>query len=308
MLSRLNLFRTALFDRPLLLLTLTALFWGGNAVASRSAAGEVSPMTLTALRWVLVVVIAAPFALPGLRQEWPLIRPRLLSVAIMGTMGFTVFNALFYVAGYFTTAVNIGIIQGSIPVFVLAGAFVALRAPVGAIQIVGVVVTLIGVGVVATRGDMARLATFTLEFGDLLMVIACVGYAGYTVALKNRPAISGLTFFYAMAIVALTATMPLLAAEIALGKATMPTAKGWAILAYIAVFPSFIGQIFYLRGVDMVGPGRAGLFVNLVPVFAAILAVAILGETFELFHGIALALVLGGIWLAERGKKPNKTV
>ena len=106
--------------------------------------------------------------------------------------------------------------------------------------------------------------------------------------------------------VALIGTLPLVAIEFALGQASLPTIKGWGILLYVAVFPSFLGQIFYVRGVDLVGPGRAGLFVNLVPVFAAILAVVILGERFAFYHGIALILVLGGIWLAERGKEVNK--
>jgi drug/metabolite transporter (DMT)-like permease len=80
----------------------------------------------------------------------------------------------------------------------------------------------------------------------------------------------------------------------------MPTAQGLAVTAWIAVFSSFLSQIFYLRGVDLIGPGRAGVFVNLVPVFAAVLAVGLISEPFAPYHAVALVLVLGGIWLAQR--------
>jgi drug/metabolite transporter (DMT)-like permease len=80
----------------------------------------------------------------------------------------------------------------------------------------------------------------------------------------------------------------------------MPTLQGWLVTLFVAVGPSCLAKLFYLRGVDLIGPGRAGVFVNLVPVFAAILAVALLGEPFAVYHAIALALVIGGIWLAQR--------
>ena len=83
----------------------------------------------------------------------------------------------------------------------------------------------------------------------------------------------------------------------------LPTATGWGVLLFVVVFPSFLSQIFFLRAVDLVGPGRAGLFVNLVPIFAATLGVMVLGERFQTFHALALGFVLGGIWLAERGRK-----
>jgi drug/metabolite transporter (DMT)-like permease len=90
--------------------------------------------------------------------------------------------------------------------------------------------------------------------------------------------------------------------EVYVGSVIWPSFKGWTITLYIALFPSFIAQIFFMRGVELIGPGRAGIFVNLVPVFASALAVVILSEAFHLYHGVALALVLGGIWIAERHK------
>jgi len=108
-----------LFRQPYLLLTLTTLAWAGNAVASRLAAGHISPMALTALRWVGVVALLAPFMTRPIRAAAPVLRPIWRRILVMGGLGFTAFNALMYAAAYHTTAVNIAIFQGAVPVFVL---------------------------------------------------------------------------------------------------------------------------------------------------------------------------------------------
>jgi drug/metabolite transporter (DMT)-like permease len=288
--------------RAYLLLTLTALCWGANAVFGRLAVGEISPMALVTLRWLGALGLLVVFAHAQVRRDWPVIRQRLLFASAMGAVGFTAFNALFYVAAHSTTAVNIGIIQGSIPMLVLIGAFVAYRTRVGRLQVVGVLVTMLGVAIVASGGELARLATFALNFGDVLMIGACVLYAGYTVGLSRRPPVSPLALFTVMTGAAFVSSLPLGLAEAALGQFQWPTPAGWLILALVTLFPSFLAQIFFIQGVSLIGPSRAGAFVNLVPVFASILALLVLGEPFEPFHAMALGLVLGGIWLSERGK------
>lgn len=288
--------------RAYLLLSFTALCWGANAVFGRMAVGEISPMALVASRWIGVSVLLALFAHRQLRRDWPALRPHLFLVATLGVLGFTAFNALFYVAAHYTTAVNIGIIQGSMPMIVLLGVFLAYRTRITGLQVAGAAVTMTGVVIVGSGGSLARLAALAVNFGDLLMLGACVLYAGYTVALRKRPASSALGLFAVMAFAAFVASLPLVFAEISLGLFQWPTAKGMIIVALVTLFPSFLAQIFFIQGVTMIGPGRAGVFVNLVPVFASILAVVLLSEPFEAFHAAALALVLGGIWLSERGK------
>ena len=288
--------------RAYVLLTLTALCWGANAVFGRLAVGEISPMALVSLRWLGALGLLVAFAHAQVRRDWPAIRARLPFVAAMGAIGFTVFNALFYLAAHWTTAVNIGIIQGSIPVFVLIGAFAAYRTRVAGLQVAGVLVAMLGVALVAAGGDLARLASLALNFGDLLMIAACVLYAGYTLGLSRRPPVSPLSLFTGMAGAAFVTSLPLALAEAALGRFQWPTPAGWLILGLVTLFPSFLAQISFIQGVALIGPSRAGVFVNLVPVFASILALLILQEPFRLFHAVALALVLGGIWLSEHGK------
>ncbi|WP_244491282.1 DMT family transporter [Bosea sp. Root381] len=286
-----------------LLLTLTTLIWAGNAVASRLAVGEISPMALTSLRWVFVCGVLPVLLRRELKAYAPVLLAHRWLILGLGAFGFTIFNALMYIAAYSTTAINIGILQGSIPVFVLVGAFLAYRTPIGLTQALGVAVTILGVAVTASRGDFAVLAQFAFVPGDVWMIIACVLYAGYTVGIRSRPPMPGLVFFTALAIVACAMSLPLLIAEIWSGHFVF-TAKGWLILAYVVIGPSILSQLFFLRSVELIGPGRAGVFVNLVPVFAPVLSVLILGEQLALYHGLALALVLGGIFIAERlGRK-----
>lgn len=295
----------ALYRAPILLLTLTALFWGGNAVASRMAIGQVAPLTLVFMRWILVLAVLWPLYGAEVRAHWPDIRPKLPRIILMAALGFTGFNVLFYFSAYYTSAINIGILQGSIPVMVLAGSLVTHGTRVSFVQIVGVLLTLSGVIVVATRGMPLSIIDLDLNRGDLLILLACVFYAFYTVALRTRPPMSGAAFFTLLALIAALTTLPLIAYEAATAGLQMPTLYGWAITAFVAIFPSCLAQLFFLRGVDLIGPGRAGVFVNLVPIFAAALSVGLLAEPFALFHAIALALVVGGIWLAQQSTAPR---
>lgn len=292
-----------LFGNAYLLLILTTLAWGGNAVASRFAVGEVSPMALTAIRWLAVVVLLLLLARREVLSAWPLLRPRLGVLALLGAVGFTGFNALFYVSAQYTTAINIGILQGAIPIFVLVGAYLVDRTPVTPLQALGVLMTILGVVAVTSGGTLERLMALRLNLGDLLMVLACALYAGYTLGLRRRPAVSALASFAALATGALVAALPLALAEAAAGYLQWPTRQGWLVILYVVVFPSFVSQLTFMQGVKLIGAARAGVFVNLVPIFAAILSVLLLGEAFALHHAIAMVLVLGGIWIAEHAKK-----
>ena len=298
-----------LYGWPSLLLTLTCVFWAGNTIAGRLAVGQVAPMLLTLLRWVLVLAALWPIYGGQVRQHWPAIQARFWRVVLMAAFGFTGFNALYYVAAQYTSAINIGILQGCMPMFVLAGAFLAHGTRATALQLSGALITTLGVVVIATRGAPLSLLEVDLNLGDVLMLIACVLYAFFTVALRDRPQMPGAAFFTLLALIAAITSLPLAAVEASSRAAAVPSLLGWLIIAYVAIFPSCLAQIFLLRSVDLIGPGRAGIFINLVPVFSAIMAVGLLGEPFAPYHAVALVLVVGGILLAQRlpqaaGRRP----
>lgn len=284
---------------PAILLTLTTLFWAGNAVAGQLAVGEVKPFLLVLLRWLLVGVVLWAIYGRQVRAHWATILPKLTLIIVMSALGFTAFNALFYVASHSTTGVNIGIIQGAMPAMVMIGAFLVHGARVSALQAFGVLLTMIGVVLVATEGDPIKLLRAAVNYGDALMLGACVLYAGYAVMLKDRPQVPGPVLFTVMAIVAGITALPFAIGEALIEGWQAPTAKGWLVTLFIAIFPSCLSQLFFLRAVDMIGPSRAGVYINLVPIFAAALAVALLGQVFAGYHALALVMVIGGIVLAQ---------
>jgi drug/metabolite transporter (DMT)-like permease len=291
---------TMAYGNAVLLLVATTLLWGGNTVAGRLAAGEVSPMVVVFLRWIIVAGLLVPVLWPRIRSEWPVMRGSFLRMVLMAAFGFVGFNTLFYIAATETTAVNLGIIQGSMPILVLIGSVIAFGSKVRLLQVVGILATLLGVTLIAAQGSLDVLLSLAVNPGDGVMLIACVLYSGYTLALRNRPQVSGLVFFAVLSAISVFASLPGLAYEMATDTALWPDMKGWLIVLYIALGPSCLSQIFFMRGVELIGPARAGVFINLVPIFAAVLAVSILGEPFKWHHGLALLLVLGGIWLSER--------
>ena len=281
------------------LLFLATLGWGSNTIASRLAVGEVSPMLLIFFRWGFVVVILLGLYWRQMIDEWPIIRPRLKWLLIMGGCGLSLFNAFFYIAAHSTTAVNLGIIQSTMPGMILLGSFMFFGDRINRLQFSGLLLTLLGVGVIVTQGSLEQLMQLTFNHGDLLMIFACSFYAMYTVGLKSRPKISGMVMLAYFSVAAFLMTIPLMVFESLFYGTVMPGVKGFAIVFYIAIVPSFLSQIFFMRGVDLIGPGSAGLYANLVPIFSAIMAVLLLSEEFALFHLAAMLLVFGGIGLFE---------
>jgi len=281
------------------LLFLATLGWGSNTIASRLAVGEISPMLLIFFRWGFVVVILLSLYWRQMIDEWPIIRPRLKWLLIMGGCGLSLFNAFFYIAAHSTTAVNLGIIQSTMPGMILLGSFMFFGDRINRLQFSGLLLTLLGVGVIVTQGSFEQLMQLTFNHGDLLMIFACSFYAMYTVGLKSRPKISGMVMLAYFSVAAFLMTIPLMIFESFIYGTVMPGVKGFAIVFYIAIVPSFLSQIFFMRGVDLIGPGSAGLYANLVPIFSAIMAVLLLSEEFALFHLAAMLLVFGGIGLFE---------
>lgn len=289
-------------SRAYVYLCITALFWGGNSVAGKMAVGHVSPMMLTTLRWVFALLVILALMTPQIRRDWDKIRKHWLLLLAYGAIGFTTFNALLYSALKYTSAINAVILQAGIPMLIFLFNFMLFRTKASIAQVIGFTVTLLGVLVTAAHGDIFSLLTLEFNFGDALMIIACVVYAGYTVALRYKPVMHWQSFIAAPAFGALVSAVPLLFWEIGSGTVIVPDATGWIIVLYAAIFPSLMSQVLYVRGVEMIGANRAGLFINAIPVFGTLLSVLLIGETFHLFHLVALLLVLGGIAIAERGR------
>ncbi len=288
------------FSNATLLLTLTTLSWGGNAVAGKFAVGEVSPLILTAIRWLIASVILLVVAHRHLARDWPVIRQRLPYLFLLGAFGFALFNATLYTSLNYTTAINVTIFQAAMPMMIFLMNFIIFRTRIHWAQAVGYAVTLVGVLITATGGNISVLTDQALNRGDVLILIGAFIYSSYSVALRTRPDIHWLSFLTVLVFAAAMTSTVVAVKEVVDGSAIWPrSVTAWSVILYTVIFPSMISQAFFARGVELIGSNRAGLFMNLVPIFGSILAVLLLGEKFQLYHGLALTLVIGGIAIAQ---------
>lgn len=284
------------------LLTITMLFWSANTVFALLSVGEASPMVIVFSRWLGVSLLVLLFARKQIRQDWAVFLDNKAYFLRMAVLGFAFFNGLYYVASHTTSATNLGILQGAIPIFVLIGSVLFYQGKLGILQIIGVIIALLGVVLVSVQGSFDVLMELAFAKGDLLMLLAGLFYAAYSLGLKDRPKIHSLSFFSYLAFLAFLSSIPLLGIEIALEQSLYPSKKGWIIIGLITLLPSFLSQILYIISVQNIGPARAAVFANLIPIFSTIMAAVVLKEHIQWFHYIALFMVLGGIGLSELKK------
>ncbi len=289
-----------------ILLLLTTLFWGGNNVAGKLAVGHVSPMMLTCSRWTLACAVLLVLGWPKLKADWPVVRQRLPYLFAMSAAGFAVYNLALYGALVYTTAINASIEQAGMPMLIFIANFLLFRLRVSWAQILAFFISIAGVALTAAHGELARLLELDVNFGDPLILLSIIVYSGYTVALRFRPEIHWMSLMIALTGGAALASAPFAIGEFLYGAGIVPDLQGWAVIVYAVLFPSLLSQVFFIRAVGMIGANRAGLFINLVPIFGTLLSVLVLRETFHLYHAIAMAMVLGGIAMAEVSSRRNE--
>jgi drug/metabolite transporter (DMT)-like permease len=288
-----------LWHSPVLLLLYTASIWGCNAIAAKIAAGNISPMSLVMLRWLMVCAVLAIFLREPIHRHMPLLKANSVRFLWLGFAGFTGFSALFYLAAYKTSAVNITLLQTSMPPFIMLGAWLYFKEQINSIRVIGMVMALLSMVFIASHGHLETLLRLSFNLGDLAMILACMLYALYTLSIRTRPALPALVFFFGMAIGGLLTSLPLFIVELAAGYTYWPNSTGWWVLLFVTIGPTLTAQLAYMRGVELIGPSRASLFPCLVPALGAMFAVIILGEPFLPHHVIALVLGLSGVYLAE---------
>ncbi len=289
------------FANPYLLLTLTALFWSGNMVLGRGIRGDVPPMALAFWRWAIAFLLVLPLALPHLKAQWPLLKRGWLPILILGLLGVGSYNTFAYLALQTTTATNAVLLNSFIPVATIAISWAFLGKHVKPLAAIGVLVSLAGALTIIAQGELALLLHLNLNIGDVWMLGAVTVWALYTVGLAWRPAgVHPMLMLAAFTAVGLSALFPAYLWEIAQGRHINVNPGALASLVYVGIFPSFVGYIFYNRGVAEVGANKASLFIHLMPVFGTLLSVVFLGEIPHLYHYAGIALIFTGIGLTMK--------
>ena len=284
-----------LWASPYLLLTLVALFWAGNAVVGRAARDLVPPFTLALARWSGALLLLAPFAWRTVLSDAARLKGHWRIVLLLGLLGVAAFNALLYSGLHYTTATNSLLIQAAIPPLIAAFAFALFRDLTNRLQIAAIALSMTGVVIVVCQGDPNVLLHLKIGLGDALILIAAAAWALYTVLLRKRPAVHPLSFLACTFAIAVAAMAPLAVLEAFQGRAVVWGAPTLGAIAYVAVFPSLVAYLLYTRGVDLIGPARAGQFVNLLPLFGAVLSVLLLGEPLHGYHLLGGLFIVGGI-------------
>ena len=286
---------------PYLLLAATILFWALNWIAGRALRDDVPSYSLAFWRWVGASLVLLPFAWKHLVRGWPEMRRSWRIMLVLGTLGTTFTNLTSYTGLKYTTAVSGSIINSFTPVFIIAISWGFLGQKLRASQWVGVVISLLGVLSIVARGDPMVILTLSPNIGDVWILASMLLWALYTVCLRWRPPnLHPLGLLCASSIIGVVVMLPVYLWSLALGLHITWTAGAVAGLAYVGVFPSVIGYIFWNNAVSRVGPNRAGMFMHLMPVFASLLAIAFLGERLHLYHAAGMAMILTGIWLTSR--------
>ena len=288
-----------ILTNPHFLLTLTSIFWAFNTVAGRAAVGEVSPLLIVSVRWFFVSIILSILCRNQLIETWSILNKKIKWLIFMGLFGFTGFNSAYYVAAHDTIAINLGLVQGTMPAFIIIIAWIWLKDKINFTQFLGVLITFIAVLIVVCSGNFNALIELELNSGDIVMIFACTLYAIYAVGLRKKPKISALPLLTFFAYIAFLGSLPGFIYETYSDQLILPSQKGFIILGVIIIFPSFLAQIFFMKGVEKIGPSRSGLYTNLVPVFSSLLGVFFLGEEFQFFHLLSLIMIFIGIYLFE---------
>jgi drug/metabolite transporter (DMT)-like permease len=295
------------------LLTATAL-WAGNAIAGRVlvAAGAVSPITLSTVRWGLAALILLPLG-------WRVFAPSSAlwqnkkRFLLLGLFGVGSYNALLYLALETSTAINVTLIGASMPIWMLFIGAVFYQTKPRLLQAVGAVVSLFGVAIVLTRGDLSTLLSMQMVLGDFFIMLATITWALYSWML-TRPGSSNerqwpwAQFLMAQVFAGLLWTGFFDGFEIVAGQAHLELNLWTAsLILFVAIGPSLIAYRCWGLGVNGAGPTIAAFFANFIPLFTAIFSAAILGEPPQLFHGVAFALIVTGIWVSSTLGRSAKT-
>ncbi len=291
---------------PYLLLTLTSLFWAGNFVIARASHTEIPPLALAFWRWSIALLILLPFVLRRVIEQHRLYLQHWPRVVLLAMLGVAAFNTFIYLGVQYTTATNALLLNSFIPIVTIIITWLFQGQKLSLLQSIGVTISIVGVATIITHGHFGQLTTLQFNRGDLLVMVAVIIWALYTTILKGLPAeINRSGFMGMITFLGVVMLLPFYLVELQQGRSFELTQRTLLVLAYVGLFPSVLALLFYNRGVAEVGPGRASLFIHLMPVFGTVMSILFLKEQVQLFQFIGISLIFSGIYLSVRYHRAN---
>lgn len=288
-------------------LTSTA-FWSVNLVLARALNQTIDPISLAFLRWSVAVLALTPFALSSFVRHRTVIRKHLGYLLVTGILGIALFNTLVYFAGRTTEAINLSLITMTFPIFVLILSRVFLREPVGVLRSMGIVVVFSGLLLLVTDGRIRVLLSLSFAPGDLLVLLASLVFATYSMLVRRRPPELGpISFQYATFLVGFLVLAPFFVARRLSGEPLELAPTTVAAILYVGIGASLLAFMAWNRAIALLGPGRASVMYYTLPIFSGLIAWLALGESYGLLHLISLVLIVTGILLATRAPAPQRS-
>ena len=283
-------------------LILAALFWSGNFIVGKFATlFQIPPLTLNVLRWISVWFILMPFTYKEIYNNLPSIKKNWFVISFMGVITISTFNSVVYYALNYTQVINAVLVLAAIPAATIVLSSLMKIERTNIFQLLGLFLSIIGIGAIISYGDIQKIISLNFNKGDLWMLACVITWALYSTLLKkNKFEFSQFTLIQLMVSAGIFFLIPQFFYEKSIGLEVNYNKAFFLILFYVVVFPAIAAYYCWQKGIEIIGPNRATMFIQLMPLFSAVMAIIIFKEKFELYHFIGAAFIVSGIYLSNR--------
>ena len=285
-----------------LLLILASLFWSGNFIVGKAASTfEIPPFSLNFYRWLFAWLILLPFTYKELINKKNYILNNKVFFIILGITSITIFNSIVYYSLNFTQVISGVLMISTIPVMIMFISSLLNIEKTNIFQIIGVVLSLTGVVFIITKADLELIKNLDFNKGDLTMVIAMLSWATYSALLKKKKyEISQIALLQVVITFGFIFLIPIYFIEMNMGYLIKLEKPFYLTLAYVVIFPGLASFFFWIKGIAIIGANRAGVFLHLMPIFGAIMAMIIFDEKFMFYHFLGAIFIIAGITLSNK--------
>ncbi len=288
-----------------LLLILTTLFWSGNFIVGKAASNyQIPPFSLNFYRWLFAFIILLPFTLKEILVHKKYIFYNIGFFIILGITSITIFNSIVYYSLYYTQVISGVLMISTIPVWIMVVASILNIEKTNLFQIIGVILSLTGVLFIITKADIELIKSLNFNKGDLSMVVAMFSWAIYSALLRKKTyEVSQIALLEIIIICGLVFLIPIYFIEMNFGHSITLGKPFILTLTYVVLFPGILAFLFWIKGISIIGANRAGVFLHLMPIFGALMAIVIFEEKFMFYHFLGAIFIIAGITLSNKNKK-----
>ena len=285
-----------------LLLVLATLFWSGNFIVGKFATlFQIPPLTLNVFRWISVWLILMPFTYKEIYNNLPIIKKNWLVISFMGVITISTFNSVVYFALNYTQVINAVLVLAAIPAATIIFSALMKIERTNIFQLFGLFLSIIGIGSIISNGDIQKILSLSFNKGDLWMLVCVFTWALYSTLLKkNKFKFSQFSLIQLMVSVGVLFLIPQFFYEQSIGLEVNFNKAFFLILFYVVIFPAIAAYYCWQKGVQIIGPNRASMFIQLMPLFSAVMAIIIFNEKFELYHFVGATFIVSGIYLSNK--------